>query len=87
MKVLDLGTGTGNWAVELADTFPDDVEVVGTDITLWQPVWVPPNVKFEIEDFNNSTWTFAENQFDIVHGRNLIGSVCDWHQFMTNVHQ
>src|SRR5690606_1293096 len=87
LKILDLGTGTGNWAVELADTYPDDVEILGTDITPWQPTYVPPNVRFDIEDFNNEIWTLADNGYDVVHGRNLIGSVENWEQFMKNIYQ
>ena len=30
-RVLDVGTGTGIWAIEFADTFPDTV-VIGTDL-------------------------------------------------------
>jgi ubiquinone/menaquinone biosynthesis C-methylase UbiE len=35
--MLDVGTGTGIWAMDAADTFPDS-EVVGFDISLIQPV-------------------------------------------------
>lgn len=32
MKVLDVGTGTGIWAIDFADTHPDS-EVVGVDLS------------------------------------------------------
>lgn len=32
-KVLDVGTGTGIWAIDFGDEFPE-VEVVGTDVSL-----------------------------------------------------
>lgn len=49
-EVLDLGTGTGMWAIEMADTFPS-AQVLGIDLSPVQPCWVPPNCKFEVDDF------------------------------------
>jgi tRNA G46 methylase TrmB len=49
-EILDLGTGTGIWCIEMADTYPD-CQVIGTDLSPIQPQWVPPNLKFEIDDF------------------------------------
>ncbi|EGU86872.1 hypothetical protein FOXB_02582 [Fusarium oxysporum f. sp. conglutinans Fo5176] len=45
-SVLDVGTGTGIWAIDFADEHPQ-AEVIGTDISPIQPSWVPPNVKFD----------------------------------------
>ncbi|KAJ9131227.1 Methyltransferase domain-containing protein [Pleurostoma richardsiae] len=75
-RVLDVGTGTGIWAIDFADAFPGTT-VIGTDISPIQPTWIPPNLKFEIDDMN-LTWTWPENYFDFVHLRALYGSVCDW---------
>ncbi|EAA30122.1 S-adenosyl-L-methionine-dependent methyltransferase [Neurospora crassa] len=76
-KVVDIGTGTGLWAIDFADEFPH-VEVIGTDITPIQPSWVPPNVQFELEDCNQE-WTWADNTFDFINIRMLIGVVEDWY--------
>jgi ubiquinone/menaquinone biosynthesis C-methylase UbiE len=46
-KALDVGTGTGNWAFDFADEFPE-CEVIGTDISPIQPSWVPPNLKLSV---------------------------------------
>jgi hypothetical protein len=51
--------------------------VTGTDISPIQPVWIPPNVKFEIDDAQ-AEWTWPENLFDFVHMRCLMGSMRDW---------
>jgi methylase of polypeptide subunit release factors len=48
-KVLDLATGTGTWAIEFGDKYPE-AEVIGTDLSPIQPAFVPPNVRFFIED-------------------------------------
>ena len=37
-KILDIGTGTGIWAIEMADEYPD-AEIIGTDLSATQPTW------------------------------------------------
>jgi SAM-dependent methyltransferase len=74
-EVLDLGTGTGVWAIDFADEHPDCF-VIGTDLSPIQPNWVPPNCKFEIDDFNDE-WTFGEHRFDFIHLRTSHASVHD----------
>ena len=76
-NAIDIGTGTGLWAIDFADKFPE-CNVIGTDISPIQPSWVPPNVRFEIDDFNKE-WTFREdNHFDYIHLRWLSGAAKDW---------
>ncbi|KAF7557728.1 hypothetical protein G7Z17_g414 [Cylindrodendrum hubeiense] len=75
-KVVDIGTGTGIWAIDFGDKYPE-TEVTGTDLSPIQPTWVPPNVHFEIDDFTQE-WTFGDASLDYVHMRWLIGCVTDW---------
>ncbi|KAH8177943.1 methyltransferase domain-containing protein [Sarocladium implicatum] len=84
-RVLDIGTGTGIWAVDFADQFPD-AEVIGTDISPTQSPWVPPNCKFELEDAE-LLWTYPDNHFDYIHTRLLIGSIKDWAKFYAQVYR
>jgi methylase of polypeptide subunit release factors len=37
-RILDLGTGTGLWAIDAADKYPT-AEVIGTDLSPTQPKW------------------------------------------------
>ncbi|KAK6210305.1 UMTA protein [Colletotrichum tabaci] len=75
-EVLDVGTGTGIWAIDFADGFPS-AEVTGVDISPIQPGWVPPNCKFHIDDIEKP-WTWPAEHFDFVHVKHLEGSVADW---------
>jgi ubiquinone/menaquinone biosynthesis C-methylase UbiE len=75
-KVVDVGTGTGIWAIDFADKYPG-ATVIGTEVSPIQPSWVPPNVEFQIDDCTQE-WTFEENTIDFVHMRWLFGSIKDW---------
>ncbi|KAF5594780.1 methyltransferase [Fusarium pseudocircinatum] len=75
-KILDIGTGTGIWAINVADEYPS-ASVVATDITPTQPSFVPPNVEFQIDDAQLE-WTFEPESFDFIHIRYLQGTIADW---------
>ncbi|EFW15033.1 conserved hypothetical protein [Coccidioides posadasii str. Silveira] len=64
---------------DFADEYPS-AEVIGTDLSPIQPAFVPPNVRFEIEDATLE-WTFPQDHFDLIHVRTLYGSVGDWPAF------
>ncbi|KAL1993648.1 hypothetical protein VTN49DRAFT_2317 [Thermomyces lanuginosus] len=75
-RVIDLGTGTGMWAVDFADQHPE-AEVIGCDLSPTQTPMVPPNVKFLVDDIE-SEWAYESNPFDYIHARNLAVSIRDF---------
>lgn len=74
-RILDIGTGTGDWAVAISERFPD-AEIIATDISVAQSTDVPPNVFFEVDDAQEE-WTYTE-PFDFIHIRSLTGAFRDW---------
>ncbi|KAF4773906.1 UMTA protein [Colletotrichum scovillei] len=83
LKVLDLGTGTGIWAIDFADEFPSS-EVTGVDISPIQPGWVPPNCKFQIDDVEQP-WTWTPD-FDFIHLRHMEACISDWPAFYKQIY-
>ncbi|KAL4808156.1 S-adenosyl-L-methionine-dependent methyltransferase [Aspergillus unguis] len=76
LRVLDIGTGTGIWAIDFADEFESAQAVMGNDLSPIQPPWVPPNVIFEVDDVE-SEWP-SRPPFDFIHSRYMCGSIEDW---------
>lgn len=80
MRILDLGTGTGIWAIDMADEFPN-AAVFGVDLSPIQPDWVPNNCRFHVDDYEDQ-WTYSdEEKFDYIHGRALSGTSANWPRF------
>ena len=79
-NVLDVGTGTGIWAMDFADQYPS-AQVTGFDLSPIQPLWVAPNLRFEINDASEPDWGYTRNSFDFIHVRAMYGSIADWPAF------
>ena len=73
--ILDVGSGTGRWAMDMAQQFPD-ATVVGMDLqppaveTRSTPLPVPPNYRFAAGNILERA-PFADNSFDFTHQRFL----------------
>ncbi|KAJ4220094.1 hypothetical protein NW757_014529 [Fusarium falciforme] len=83
-RVLDLGTGTGIWAMEFGDEHPE-AEIVGVDLSPIQPSFVPPNVQFLIDDIDQE-WEYSE-PFDYIHSRMMNFCVQNWRVYLRQIYQ
>lgn len=75
-RILDIGTGTGIWAIQMGDEYPNVEQIVGNDLSPIQPSWVPPNVKFIVDDVEKDWMESAP--YDYIHCRYMAGSIRDW---------
>jgi SAM-dependent methyltransferase len=79
-NIIDIGTGTGIWAIDMADLYPS-ARVTGTDLSPIQPNWVPPNAMFELHDCTEYPWDFTK-KFDFIHTQLLNAfAIRDWDAF------
>jgi SAM-dependent methyltransferase len=77
-RVLDIGTGTGIWAIDFADDHPEST-VLGVDLSPIQPAFLPPNVKFEVDDVE-APWTYSQ-KFDFIYSRMMMCSFDNYPKF------
>ncbi|KAI5242737.1 hypothetical protein E4T42_07608 [Aureobasidium subglaciale] len=63
MKILDVGTGSGIWAMQAADQYPS-AEVIGFDISPVQPSWSVPEVELFLaglrREMKDSNWQIQD---------------------------
>jgi len=65
----------------VGDLYPR-ANVLGVDLSPIQPEWVPPNVKFMVDDVE-SQWLRPLNHFDYIHARHTVMAIKDWPKLMS----
>ncbi|KAJ0323048.1 hypothetical protein COL5a_008495 [Colletotrichum fioriniae] len=89
-RILDIGTGTGIWAVEIGDIFEnaeskrDSLFDDSKAHSLSLDYRVPPNVKFEIDDVE-SEWVGVK-KYDFIMCRYMAASIQDWPKLIANIY-
>ncbi|KAF8921217.1 S-adenosyl-L-methionine-dependent methyltransferase [Mucidula mucida] len=85
-RILDLGTGGGLWAIEMADEFPR-AEVIGIDLAPIQPRDVPPNCTFELYNLEEGRVNipYSDGYFDLVHARCMFTGIRDYPQLIREI--
>jgi len=53
--------------------------VLGVDLSPMQPTFLPPNLRFEIDDLEER-WLYHQ-KFDLIHTRGMSGSFKNWPRF------
>ena len=75
-QVLDVGTGSGVWAMEFARSNPS-TQVTGIDLSAIQSaISIPNNCHFQIANAEKD-WNFP-TAFDFIHSRLLLFGMHDW---------
>jgi len=82
-QVLDIGTGSGLWAIEVAEDHPN-ASVIGMDLSPIQPQSVPRNCEFIVGDLTQDLDGFNTASFDLVHSRIVHAGVTkgQWRQYI-----
>lgn len=70
-RVFELGTGTGLWAIDFADSHPEAL-IEGVDLSNIMPRFVPPNVSFSLDDVREE-WR-GDGSYDFIFSRAPWGS-------------
>ncbi|RYP12974.1 hypothetical protein DL767_011000 [Monosporascus sp. MG133] len=70
---------------DFADQYPS-AEVIGVDISPQQAHWLPPNLKFEVDDVTQP-WTYTPGSFDFIHIRWLVGAIPDWNELFKQAYK
>ncbi|KII84263.1 hypothetical protein PLICRDRAFT_46117 [Plicaturopsis crispa FD-325 SS-3] len=74
-RVLDIGSGSGIWAVEIAETFPH-VDVVGFDLAKNKYETLPTNCRFDRGNVELGIPQYR-GLFDVVHCRSVAAHLTD----------
>jgi hypothetical protein len=69
----------------VGDLYPG-ASILGMDLSPIQPQWVPPSVKFMVDDVE-SPWLRPLNHFDYIHARHTVMAIRNWPQLMRRVYE
>lgn len=82
-SVLDVGTGSGIWALDFAKQHPS-CNVLGIDLSAVKSnSAIPPNCSFGVKDVETE-WNFEDvGPFDLIHSRMLVQGMHGWRGYFS----
>lgn len=69
----------------VGDEYPG-AEITGIDLSPIQPSWIPPNVKFIIDDAE-AEWVYPPNSLDYVHLRHMALTIKDMRRLLAEAYK
>ncbi|KAG8983929.1 hypothetical protein FRB90_005651 [Tulasnella sp. 427] len=83
--VLDIGTGSGTWAIDMAKQYPH-ADVIGLDLAPPNAQSVPPpNVKFECDDANLGLSQYLPESFAVIHCRCITTGIINYRNLLQQI--
>lgn len=79
------GECSADVGIIVGDLYPS-LNILGVDLSPIQPEWVPPNVKFMVDDVE-SAWLKPLNHYDYIHARHTVMAIKNWPQLMGRVYE
>ncbi|KAG8953839.1 hypothetical protein FRC04_001469 [Tulasnella sp. 424] len=84
--ILDIGTGSGCWVIDMAKQYPH-AEAIGMDLAPPNFASPPPsNTRFECDDANHGLTQYFPESFDVVHCRCITMGVTDYHSLLKHAY-
>ncbi|OOQ82172.1 hypothetical protein PEBR_41904 [Penicillium brasilianum] len=90
MRIADVGTGTGIWLRDLANTLPKDCQLDGFDLSesmFFKDTTIPSNVSFYQHNLLEPFPTKFIGQYDVVNARALVVALShdEWEPALRNL--
>lgn len=69
----------------VGDEYPE-ADILGVDLSPIQPSWVPPNVRFMVDDVE-AEWVHPPETLDYIHIRHMTSSIRDWPKLLEQAYR
>lgn len=69
----------------MGDEYPS-ADIQGIDLSPIQPQWVPPNVRFIVDDAE-AEWLYPPGSLDYIHIRHLTSTIRDWPLLLSRAYE
>lgn len=83
--ILNVGSGAGHWGIEVGEDNPA-ATVLGIDKRLMWPGFLPPNVRYQVDDYEEQGWNLRM-EFDFAFCRGLEGQIKNWPQVLGEIYK